>query len=194
MAKAPEFKDKDIKTLRQRAGEVCSLCKRTTSQSHSDLDKSVTLGEAAHIRAAQRGEARYVASMTDEERGHIGNGIWVCRQCHKIIDSDDSRYTIEIVQALKDRHEEWILDGKPNLENARKKGRILEHQGQTVGQLNGSRQWNPSTVFVVDCNDDNVILRFGNAEQRPISWPLGEVTLEADVDGRFTIVLHGHGR
>ena len=173
---------------------MCSRCKKTTSQSHSHLDKSVTLGEAAHIRAARHGEARYIASMTDEERGHIGNGIWVCRPCHKTIDSDENLYTIEIVQALKDRHEAWILDGKPNLENARKKARILEYQGQTVGQLNGSRQSNPSTVFVVDCNDDNVILRFGNAEQQPISWPLNEVTLETDERGRFTIVLHGHGR
>ncbi len=95
---------------------------------------------------------------------------------------------------LKDRHEAWILDGKPNLENARKKARILGYQGQTVVQLNGSRQWAPSTVFVVDCSDDNVILRFGNAEQQPITWPLAEVTLENDVQGRFTIVLHGHGR
>jgi hypothetical protein len=57
-----------------------------------------------------------------------------------------------------------------------------------------SRQWEPAQVFVVDCNDDNVILRFGNAEQRPIGWPLREVTLETDVQGRLTIVLHGHGR
>jgi len=194
MAKAPEFKTKDIKTLRQRAGETCSRCKNTTSQSHSDLDKSVTLGEAAHIRAARPGEARYIASMTDEERGHIGNGIWVCSLCHKRIDSDESLYSIEIVQTLKDRHEAWVLDGKPNLENARKKARILAYQGQTVGQLNGSRQWNSSEVFVVDCNDDSVILRFGNAEQQPISWPLNEVTLETDVPGRFTIVLHGQAR
>jgi hypothetical protein len=79
-------------------------------------------------------------------------------------------------------------------DEARKKSRILEHQGRTVMQLNGSRQWEPAQVFVVDCNDDNVILRFGNAEQRPISWPLREVTLETDARGRFTIVLHGHGR
>jgi len=132
--------------------------------------------------------------MTDEERGHIGNGIWVCSLCHKRIDSDESLYSIEIVQTLKDRHEAWVLDGKPNLENARKKARILAYQGQTVGQLNGSRQWNSSEVFVVDCNDDSVILRFGNAEQQPISWPLNEVTLETDVPGRFTIVLHGQAR
>ena len=191
MARAPEFKANDIKTLRERAGEMCSCCKKETSLPHSALDKSVTLGEAAHIRAARQGEARYIASMTDKERGYIGNGIWVCRLCHKRIDSDESLYTIEIVQALKDRHEAWILDGKPNLENAAKKARILEYQGQTVGQLNGSRKWSPSTVFVVDCN---MILRFGNAEQQPISWPLTEVTLETDVHGRFTIVLHGHGR
>ena len=146
MAKAPEFKDKDIKTLRQRAGEMCSRCKKTTSQSHSDFDKSVTLGESAHIRAARLGEARFTASMTDEERGHIANGIWMCRPCHKTIDSDENLYTIGIVQALKDRHEVWILEGKPNLENARKKTRILECQGQTVGQLNGSRPKDVQTI------------------------------------------------
>jgi hypothetical protein len=194
MAKAPEFKERDIKTLRQRAGESCSRCKRTTGQSHSAVDKSVTLGDAAHIRAARRGEARFVEDMTDEDRAHIGNGIWVCPTCHKIIDGDETVYTVAVVQALKDRHEAWILDGRPNSEDVRKRSRILEHQGQTVMQLNGSRQWNPAEAFVVDCSDDNVILRYGNAEQRPISWPLREVTLETDVQGRFTIVLHGHGR
>ena len=132
--------------------------------------------------------------MKDEERGHIGNGIWLCGQCHKTIDGDENVYTAEVVQSMKDHHEAWILDGRPGLDNARKKARILEHQGQTVGQLNGSRKWSPSSAFVVDCNDDNVILRFGNVEQRPISWPLTEVTLETDVHGRFTVVLHGHGR
>jgi hypothetical protein len=194
MAKSPEFKKPDIITLRQRAGEMCSRCKKETGLPHSTPDKSITLGEAAHIRAARPGEARYVPSMTDEERGHISNGIWLCRICHKTIDSDESQYTIEIVEALKNRHEAWIRDGKPNLESARKKARILEHQGQTVSQLNGSRQWNPSVVFGVDCNDDNVILRFGNAEQQSISWPLTQVTLETDVNGRLTIVLHGQGR
>jgi len=111
--------------------------------------------------------------MTDEE--HVGNGIRLCRMCHKTIDSDENRYTLEVVQGFKDHHEEWVSYGKPNLENARKKGRILQRQGQMVAQLNGSRQWNPSDAFVVDCNDDNVILRFWNAEQKPISWPLAEV-------------------
>lgn len=194
MARAPEFRAQDVKTLRQRAGECCSRCKKTTGQPHSAVDKSITLGEAAHIRAARRGEARFVEQMTDEERGKIGNGIWVCGTCHKLIDSDQNVYTIEVVQRLKDQHETWILDGRPNADEARKKSRILEHQGRTVMQLNGSRQWEPAQVFVVDCNDDNVILRYGNAEQRPISWPLREVTLETDVQGRFTIVLHGHGR
>jgi hypothetical protein len=31
-----------------------------------------------------------------------------------------------------------------------------------------------------------------NKEKR--HWSLAEVTLESDVRGRFTIVLHGHGR
>ena len=78
--------------------------------------------------------------MTDEERGHIGNGVWLCRMCHKAIDSDQGRFTIEIVQAFKDRHEEWILDGKPNLENARKKSRILPFQGKTVSFLQRRRE------------------------------------------------------
>jgi hypothetical protein len=108
---------------------------KETGLPHSTPDKSITLGEAANIRAARPGEARHVPSMTDEERGHISNGIWLCRIRHKTIDSDESPYTIEIVQALKNRHEAWILDGKPNLESARKKARILEHQGQTVSQL-----------------------------------------------------------
>src|SRR5260370_12158236 len=71
MAKSPEFKKPDIITLRQRAGEMCSRCKKETGLPYSTPDKSITLGEAAHIRAARPGEARYVPSMTDEERGLV---------------------------------------------------------------------------------------------------------------------------
>src|SRR5260370_31931567 len=112
MAKSPEFKKPDIITLRQRAGEMCSRCKKETRLPHSTPDKSITLGEAAHIRAARPGEARYVPSMTDEERGQISNGIWLCRICHKTIDSDEDHHTIEILEALTNRREPSIRDGE----------------------------------------------------------------------------------
>jgi hypothetical protein len=116
MTKGPDFSEKTKKTLAKRAGEVCSNpdCSRPTSGPHSDENKAVNLGEAAHIRAARKGQARYDPNMTDEERRDISNGIWLCRECARKIDLDEEKYTVKLLNKWKREHEDWISKGKPD--------------------------------------------------------------------------------
>ena len=111
----PDFLNKTKQTLAERAGQVCSNpdCRRTTSGPHSENDKSVNLGEAAHIKAAREGQARYDPSMTDEERRDIVNGIWLCKECARKIDLDENQYPVELLENWKRKHEDWITRGKP---------------------------------------------------------------------------------
>ena len=51
------------------------------------------MGEAAHITAASPGGPRYAESLTSEQRREIGNAIWLCRICAKLIDTDIEKYT-----------------------------------------------------------------------------------------------------
>jgi hypothetical protein len=61
---------------------------------------------AAHIRAAAQGGPRYDPDMSSEERKSITNGIWLCESCAKLIDSDQKRYTIEVIERWKSVAEE----------------------------------------------------------------------------------------
>lgn len=111
----PDFLERTKQTLAKRASQVCSNpdCGQTTCGPHSDKDKSVNLGEAAHIKAAREGQARYDSKMTDEERRDIANGIWLCKECARKIDLDEARYPVELLIDWKKKHEDWISKGKP---------------------------------------------------------------------------------
>jgi len=115
MASGPDFSEGTKQTLAKRAGQVCSSpeCRRPTSGPHSDEAKAINLGEAAHIRAARQGQARYDANMTDEQRGAISNGIWLCKECARRIDIDEAKYPVALLVEWKSMHEKWVSDGKP---------------------------------------------------------------------------------
>ncbi len=95
-------------TLAKRAGYICSnpACLCLTSGPHSDDSKAVILGEAAHIRGANPGSARYDPAMKPTERRSITNAIWLRRNCAKLIDSDVHQYTVEFIYQWKRKHEQ----------------------------------------------------------------------------------------
>lgn len=57
-------------------------------------------GMACHIAAASGGPGarRAVSGMTAEERSSIDNGIWMCYTHGKLIDTDEVRFTIPMLQ------------------------------------------------------------------------------------------------
>lgn len=104
-----EFRQKTKDILAKRAGQMCSNCNRHTSGAHSSDDKAVIIGEAAHISGQKLGSSRYLESLTPAERRNAKNGIWVCADCHKLIDSDEAKFTIEVLLKWKKDHEEKII-------------------------------------------------------------------------------------
>jgi hypothetical protein len=51
--------------------------------------------------------------MTDEQRGAISNGIWLCKECARRIDIDEAKYPVALLVEWKSMHEKWVSDGKP---------------------------------------------------------------------------------
>src|SRR5262249_35489257 len=74
----------------------------------SDPAKSINLGQAAHIMGARLGAKRYDPSMTDEQRRHISNGIWLCTSCASEIDKDERKFTVELLHRWKADHEQIL--------------------------------------------------------------------------------------
>lgn len=82
--------------------------KATSGPSDQEADRSISIGEAAHIAAAAPGGARYDPEMTPEQRSHISNGIWMCKNHARLIDVDASSYTVAALHIMKSEHEARI--------------------------------------------------------------------------------------
>jgi hypothetical protein len=98
-----DFKGKTKDTLARRVGMRCSnpSCQIPTSGPHSDPNKAINVGVAAHIAAAATDGPRYDAKMSRSERSSINNGIWLCQNCAKLVDNDETRYTIYVLRQWK---------------------------------------------------------------------------------------------
>ena len=90
-------------TLGLRVNYLCSNpdCRIATAGPHSDPEKSVNKGVAAHITAASSGGERFEVSLTPEQRSSANNGIWLCQNCAKLIDSDEEIFSVETLRNWK---------------------------------------------------------------------------------------------
>ena len=115
-----DFLQKTVETLAKRVGYLCSNldCRKHTTLSHSQKDKAIVIGEAAHIKGQKPGVARYDPKLTDEEIRNIDNGIWLCRNCHKRIDADEGNYTVDLLKQWKASAETNRGDYKDIIEEA----------------------------------------------------------------------------
>ena len=103
-----DFSQATKNRLAKRAGYLCSnpSCRHLTSAPTSDGEKEVNIGVAAHISAAAPGPGarRYRAEMTSEQRKSHENGIWLCQDCAKAIDSDDPVFSEDVLHGWKRKH------------------------------------------------------------------------------------------
>lgn len=106
-----DFVKADKELLARRVGYRCSNpdCRKLTSGPHTSNDKYINIGVAAHITAASKGGPRYDENISSEERKSTENGIWLCQDCAKLIDSDSQRYTIELIKTWKAAAEQLAL-------------------------------------------------------------------------------------
>ncbi|KAF0232544.1 MAG: hypothetical protein FD177_2431 [Desulfovibrionaceae bacterium] len=107
MENRDDFKPSTKEALAQRAGYCCSFpgCHIPTSgPSNESSTATSNSGMACHISAAApgRGARRYNPNITAEERASIQNGIWLCYRHGKIIDTDETRYTVEQLKKWKE--------------------------------------------------------------------------------------------
>lgn len=111
-----------------RSGDRCAFpnCGRALTV---DGEKSspVVTGEAAHINGERHGAARYSPSMTDEQRDHYDNLIYLCGDHHTQIDKQAADFPVDCLYSMKMDHENRVCEaitdafdsiGFPELEEA----------------------------------------------------------------------------
>jgi hypothetical protein len=101
MASRDEFSGDVIRRLGESVNLHCSNCDAPTKGAHSVEGKAISVGVACHIHAAAPGGPRYEASQTEDERRSFDNGIWLCANCARLIDSDVARFSADLLRSWK---------------------------------------------------------------------------------------------
>ncbi len=105
--------DKEWKILALKSGGRCAFpdCKKVLVVSETlKNDPKAIIGEIAHIKGEKPGSSRYDKNMTDEERSSHKNLIFLCREHHKIVDSQEKEYNVDKLLEIKSKHELWVED------------------------------------------------------------------------------------
>jgi hypothetical protein len=107
MSSRDEFSKQTKQILSSRVAHRCSNpdCRAATIGPQSLSDGSINLGVAAHITAAAIGGPRHDSSLISDERSGAENGIWLCQNCAKLVDSDIQRFTVRLLNDWKKQAE-----------------------------------------------------------------------------------------
>ena len=111
-----------------RSGDRCAFlnCGRALTVG-GGLSNPVITGEAAHIAGEQKCAARFDASMTDVQRNHPNNLIFLCGDHHTQIDKQEADFPASKLHSMKKEHEAKVREamteafaniGFPELEEA----------------------------------------------------------------------------
>lgn len=98
--KRDDFSDATRQIIKRQAGGCCARCEIKTTDHNGEGEKPLTTGEAAHIKASSEGGPRFDSENSSEFRRSSENGIWLCSECHVLVDTGnlqlfDTRYLWE---------------------------------------------------------------------------------------------------
>ncbi|BBU46534.1 hypothetical protein PPTS312_44490 [Pseudomonas putida] len=135
----------------------------------------MNLGVACHIKAAAPLGPRYDPEQTSEERKHFDNGIWMCQTHSRLIDADQSNYSVEELL-------EWKRAAEVRA-NAQ-----LNQKSFTEKEVRGA----------VDEGSIALLQRFTNMSVDPVNAPVAEFMRGhelslASLDPRFTVDVNKNG-
>src|SRR6266852_2422893 len=93
-----DFKQTTKDLLAKRVGYHCSNpeCGAHTVGPRQGDEGVMNVGVAAHITAASPDGPRYDPSLSPEQRRHPSNGIWLCQNHGKLVDSDEGHFSVEM--------------------------------------------------------------------------------------------------
>lgn len=111
-----------------------------------DPQSGSIVGEMCHIKGEKLGAARYDAGQTDSQRHGFDNLILLCNVHHKIVDDDETAYTVDRLLQMKQQHESKHAEPPAvdkatadrfvavAISNSKVRGSVIASYGQTGGQ------------------------------------------------------------
>lgn len=104
-----DFKNPIKLKIAKRAGYLCSnpQCRRLTIGAAEGDEGVVNIGVIAHITAASPGGPRFDGTLTAEQRSDADNGILLCQTHAHLIDSDEKKFTVDVLREWKRNAERY---------------------------------------------------------------------------------------
>lgn len=96
------YKDSTIKKLFGLSGNICAYSGCNHELITSD---NIILADICHIEGGEQGSPRYNPELTLDQLNDYDNLILMCKIHHKIIDSDEIKYTVTELKNIKNNHE-----------------------------------------------------------------------------------------
>lgn len=115
-----EFKKSTKEIIRRRAGYKCSFpgCGKTIVGPGKKCNDYELIGEVAHIFSAKPNGPRSNGGLSEKELKQPNNGILLCRNHHKIVDSNKgNKFSSEALLSYKSLHEQNIALEVGSLKN-----------------------------------------------------------------------------
>lgn len=106
--KGRNYTDKTLKRLFGLSGNQCAFpnCTKILVNTNNAKDSNIS-----HIEAANEGGERFNPNMSDKQRADYSNLILLCIQHHDET-NDVTKYTVEILNEMKNNHESVLLHQK----------------------------------------------------------------------------------
>lgn len=99
---------KTHKLLWGKSANRCAICKIELYEDITEIDDEALIGEECHIVAQKEDGPRGKSELSLEERDKLNNLILLCRNHHKIVDTQVHEYTVEKLTQLKISHEQYV--------------------------------------------------------------------------------------
>lgn len=201
----------DVKrSLSARVGHVCSNpeCRAPTSGPHESSTRAVSIGVAAHISGAAPGGPRYNTEMSPQERSHTDNGIWLCENCAKLIDSNVGGFPANLLRAWRtvaEARAKEVLGRQtsepPQSEDEKKVGMLRPWIGRQIKltQINTGLavartgpERGHSFPDLLDCDDFGAKVGSSRGEVWSRRIPLANITLSFDDARQLLEIREGY--
>lgn len=92
------------------AQAMCCLCREPCIADAEPGDDRSNVGECAHIVGERPDAARHDPAYSPQEIDAEGNGLLLCARCHKMVDDQPGKHTVDYLRTLKMNHTRWLQD------------------------------------------------------------------------------------
>ena len=163
-----DFKMKTQRGLLHRAGGRCSNpdCRKLTSKPDPTNERSfINLGIASHITGASEGGPRFDPDLSSDQRTDVNNGIWLCNNCAKMVDSSEPTYTVTTLRKWKqDAEQKAARDASSTSQEIETLLSSMEEVSQDILEYTHTRRIHDTTGPFADGED------FGEYSRKIINY------------------------